>query len=90
MKKLSVFILLCSVFTLLAAVPEFLVMGDKPGRLEKIAAEELQLFYSKIYGKALKVVSADAAKGNSDVGALKRGCIIDSVSGHGNNVSIKF
>ena len=49
MKKLSVFILLCSVFTLLAAVPEFLVMGDKPGRLEKIAAEELQLFYSKIY-----------------------------------------
>ena len=67
MKKLSVFVLLCSVFSLLAAVPEFLVTGKNPARLEKIAAEELQLFYSKIYGKKLTVIAEDAASGKSAI-----------------------
>ena len=67
MKKFSLFIVLASVFSLLAAVPEYLVTGKNPARLEKIAAEELQLFYQKIYGKKLKVVSESAAKGKSAV-----------------------
>ena len=65
MKKIFVLICLCSVFSLLAAVPEFLVTGSKPARLEKIAAEELQLFYQKIYGKKLNVIPESAAKGKN-------------------------
>ena len=67
MKKFSLFVLLASVFSLLAAVPEYLVTGKNPARLEKIAAEELQLFYQKIYGKKLKVVSEAAAKGKTGI-----------------------
>ena len=67
MKKFSLFVMLASFFSLLAAVPEYLVTGQNPARLEKIAAEELQLFYQQIYGKKLKVVSEAAAKGKSAV-----------------------
>ena len=37
MKKFSVFVMLASVLSLLAAVPEYLVTGKTPGRLEKIS-----------------------------------------------------
>ena len=47
MKKFSLFVMLASVFSLLAAVPEYLVTGKNPALLENIAAEELHLFYQK-------------------------------------------
>ena len=48
---------------LFAAVPEYLVAGKNPGRLDKIAVAELQEFFRKIYQKELKCVSEEQAKG---------------------------
>ena len=67
MKKFLALFLLCGIVSLFAAVPEFLVTGDKPARLEKIAAEELQLFYQKIYAKTLKVIPESSAKGKNAI-----------------------
>ena len=52
---------------LFAAVPEYLVAGKNPGRLEKIAAAELQAFFRKIYGKELKCIPEEQAKGKNAV-----------------------
>ena len=50
---------------LTAAVPEFLVTGEKPVRLETMAEKELCLFYQKIYGKELKKITEKEADGKS-------------------------
>ena len=50
---------------LAAAVPEFLVTGEKPIRLETMAEKELCLFYQKIYGKELKKITEKEADGKS-------------------------
>jgi hypothetical protein len=50
---------------LAAAVPEFLVTGEKPVRLETMAEKELCLFYQKIYGKELKKITEKEAAGKS-------------------------
>ena len=52
---------------LFAAVPEYLAAGKNPGRLDKIAVAELQEFFRKIYGKELKCVSEEQAKGKCAV-----------------------
>ena len=67
MKKFVLYLMIAGVFSLFAAVPEYLVTGKNPARLEKIAAEELQLFYQKIYGKKLKVVPESAAGGKNAI-----------------------
>ena len=50
---------------LYAAVPQYLVTGPSPSRLEKIAESELQLFWQKIYGQKLKKIAPEQAKGKS-------------------------
>ena len=48
--------ILCGM-VLYAAVPQYLVTGPSPSRLEKIAESELQLFWQKIYGQKLKKIA---------------------------------
>ena len=48
-----------------AAVPEYLVVGGELSKLEKIAVEELQLFYRKIYKRELKTIPASQTAGKS-------------------------
>ena len=48
-----------------AAVPEYLVTDASLSRLEKIAVEELQLFYRKIYRKELRTIPASQTAGKS-------------------------
>ena len=56
--------ILCGV-VLYAAVPQYLVTGTSPSRLEKIAENELQLFWQKIYGKKLQKISELQSNGKS-------------------------
>ena len=65
MKKLLFLCALVGFLQLAAGVPVFLVTGKSPSRLEKIAAEELQFFYQKIYGRKLTVIPESQAKGKS-------------------------
>ena len=65
MKKLLFLCSLVCIQLLSAGVPEFLVTGKKPSRLEKTASEELQFFYQKIYGRKLTVIPESQAKGKS-------------------------
>ena len=65
MKHLITAVLSISCIALFAAVPEFLVVSDTPSRLEKIAESEIQLFYSKMYGKELKKINEKDAAGKS-------------------------
>ena len=63
MKK---FLIFCNVFFWIFAVfsvPEYLVTGAAPSRLEKLAEKELQYFYRKIYQRELKKISAKDAGG---------------------------
>ena len=48
-----------------AVVPEYLVVGENPIRLEKMAEKELCSFYREIYGKDLKKISENEAAGKS-------------------------
>jgi len=64
---------------LAAAVPEFLVTGEQPVKLENMAEKELCLFYKQIYGKELKKIGENEADGksviflgNTDFGALMK------------------
>ncbi|MBE6374333.1 MAG: DUF4838 domain-containing protein [Lentisphaerae bacterium] len=50
---------------LAAAVPEFLVTGEQPVKLENMAEKELCLFYKQIYGKELKKIGENEADGKS-------------------------
>ena len=50
-----------------AVVPEFLVTGEKPGRLEGMAEKELCLFYKQIYGKELKKLPESEAAGKTAI-----------------------
>ena len=65
MKKLLFLCALVGFLQLAAGVPVFLVTGKSPSRLEKIAAEELQFFYQKIYGRKLTVIPESQAKDKS-------------------------
>ena len=57
--------LLAGVNGLTAAVPEYLVTGKSPTRLENMAEKELCLFYKQIYGKELKKIGESEADGKS-------------------------
>ena len=48
-----------------AAVPTHLVTGENLSKLEKIAVEELQLFYKKIYKKELQMLTSENAAGKN-------------------------
>ena len=50
-----------------AVVPEFLVTGEKPGRLEGMAEKELCLFYKQIYGQELKKLPESEAAGKTAI-----------------------
>ena len=63
-KNLTALLLLCGM-VVSAAVPQYLVVGDTPGKLEKRAESELQLFWQKIYGKKLQKISASQSKNKS-------------------------
>ena len=55
----------CTAAAFCAAVPEYLVIGKAPSRLEKYAEEELQLFWQKIYGKKLTVIPESKSSGKA-------------------------
>ena len=61
---LTVLFILCGTL-LCAAVPQYLVTGPSPSRLEKTAESELQFFWQKIYGRKLQKISEDRSKGKS-------------------------
>ena len=65
MKKKLIFC--TAIFGLLTAwaVPEYLVTGKSPSRLEKLAEKELKYFYRKIYQRELKNISPGEAAGKS-------------------------
>ena len=67
MKKsfLLLLLFLCTATAFCAAVPEYLVTGKAPSRLEKCAEEELQLFWQKIYGKKLTVIPESKSSGKA-------------------------
>ena len=65
LKKSLIFSVSALCFLLTGAVPEYLVTGNSPGRLEKMAEKELCLFYQKIYGKKLKKLPVSQAAGKS-------------------------
>ena len=62
MKKTFVLTMLFSAAAVFAAVPEYLVVGRDLSKYEKIAVEELNEFYCRIYGRKLKIIAEkDAA-----------------------------
>ena len=63
-KELTALFLLCGM-VVSAAVPQYLVVGDTPGKLEKRAESELQLFWQKIYGRKLQKISESQSRGKS-------------------------
>ncbi|MBR2510163.1 MAG: DUF4838 domain-containing protein [Lentisphaeria bacterium] len=65
MKKFLILATLCSVAAVFAAVPEYLVVGKDLSKFEKVAVQEINEFYSKIYGKKLKTIAAKDAANKS-------------------------
>ena len=49
------------------AVPEYVVVGTSPGRLEKMALDELQFFWEKMQGRPLTVISESQADGKAAI-----------------------
>jgi len=52
-KLLAAALLLCGAFLSAGTLPRYLVTGASPSRLEKMAEQELKLFYKAIYGREL-------------------------------------
>ncbi|MBE6394341.1 MAG: DUF4838 domain-containing protein [Lentisphaerae bacterium] len=63
MKKFLIFCAVVGVTFAAFSVPEYLVTGKNPSRLEKLAEKELLYFYRKIYQRELKKISSQDAKG---------------------------
>ena len=63
MKKFLIFCAVVGVTFAAFSVPEYLVTGENPSRLEKLAEKELLYFYRKIYQRELKKISSQDAKG---------------------------
>ena len=63
MKKFLIFCAVVGVTFAAFSVPEYLVTGKNPSRLEKLAEKELLYFYRKIYQRELKKISSRDAKG---------------------------
>lgn len=49
------------------AVPEYVVVGTSPGRLDKMALDELQFFWEKMQGRPLTVISESQADGKAAI-----------------------
>ena len=60
-------LILAAAFSAAAAVPEHLVVGETPSRLEKTAAEELRSFYRQIFKKELLLIPECAAEGKKAI-----------------------
>ena len=65
-KKLLLFSFLLSAATAFsAAVPQYLVVGKSPSKLEKTAENELQYFWQKIFGRKLTVINETQSRDKS-------------------------
>ena len=65
MKKSLFYWMFLSMSAVFAAVPEFLVVSNNPSRLEKMAEQEIKIFYEKLYSKQLKTIAEKDAAGKS-------------------------